>query len=70
MTEQPVVAEAAQRLGVTSAQIGLAWLLHHNSHILLIPGTADIAHLAANVAAGAIEFDESTMAELDTVPNG
>ncbi len=70
VTEQPVVAQAAQRLGVTSAQIGLAWLLHHNSHILLIPGTADIAHLAANVAAGAIEFDESTMAELDTVRNG
>ena len=70
VTGQPVVAEAAQRLGVTSAQIGLAWLLHHNSLILIIPGTADIAHLAANVAAGAIEFDECTMAELDTVPNG
>jgi aryl-alcohol dehydrogenase-like predicted oxidoreductase len=70
VTGQPVVAEAAQRLGVTSAQIGHAWLLHHNSLILIIPGTADIAHLAANVAAGAIEFDECTMAELDTVPNG
>jgi aryl-alcohol dehydrogenase-like predicted oxidoreductase len=64
--EQPAVVAAAKRLGVTPAQIGLAWLLHHDSHILLIPGTADIAHLGVNVAAGAIELDQSTMTELDT----
>jgi pyridoxine 4-dehydrogenase len=69
VTEQPVVVAAATRLGVTPAQVGLAWLLHHQPNILLIPGTADITHLAANVAAGDIEFDESTLAALDAVPN-
>ena len=67
VTEQPVVAAAATRLGVTPAQVGLAWLLHHSPNILLIPGTADIAHLDTNVAAGTIEFDEATMAALDAV---
>jgi len=67
---QPVVVQAATRLGMTPSQIGLAWLLQHESNILLIPGTADIAHLDANVAAGAIEFDEATMAALDAVANG
>jgi pyridoxine 4-dehydrogenase len=70
VTEQPVVVQAATRLGMTPSQIGLAWLLQHESNILLIPGTADIAHLDANVAAGAIEFDEATMAALDAVANG
>ena len=70
VTDQPVVVAAATRLGVTPAQIGLAWLLHHRPNILLIPGTADIAHLAANLAAGGIELDGTTMAALDAVPNG
>ncbi len=69
VTEQPLVVQAATRLGVTPAQIGLAWLLHHKSNILLIPGTADITHLEANVAAGAIDLDQATMATLDVAPN-
>lgn len=70
VTEQPAVIEAATRLGVTPSQIGLAWLLRHKPNILLIPGTADIAHLDANVAAAAIELDELTMDALDAVRNG
>ena len=70
VAEQPVVTAAAKRLGVTPAQIGLAWLLHHKPNILLIPGTADITHLEANVAAGSIELDDATMDALDAVRNG
>jgi pyridoxine 4-dehydrogenase len=70
VTEQPAVTAAAKRLGVTPAQVGLAWLLHHKPNILLIPGTADIAHLHANVAAGSVELDEATLAALDAVSNG
>lgn len=69
VTEQPVVVHAAVRLGVTPSQIGLAWLLHHDSNILLIPGTADMTHLEANVAAGSIDLDQATMAALDAAPN-
>jgi aryl-alcohol dehydrogenase-like predicted oxidoreductase len=35
--------------------------------VLLIPGTADAAHLEANVAAGQIVLDAPTLATLDAV---
>lgn len=67
VTDEQVVRDAAESLGITPAQIGLSWLLHHDSNVLLIPGTADIGHLEANVAAGAITLDESTLDTLDAV---
>ncbi|MEU1184194.1 aldo/keto reductase [Streptomyces sp. NPDC005820] len=66
-TEEPAVHAAAESLGVTPAQIGLAWLLHHAPNVLLIPGTADAAHLEANMAAGRITLDTATLAALDAV---
>lgn len=59
VTDDPAVIDAAEALGRTPAQIGLAWLLHHAPNILLIPGTASIAHLEANMAAGDISLDNS-----------
>nr|WP_308222376.1 aldo/keto reductase [Frankia sp. AgB32] len=47
------------------AQVGLAWLLHHAPNVLLIPGTADPEHLMANVAAGSVSLDSTTLAALD-----
>ncbi len=67
VTEEPAVRAAAGSLGVTPAQVGLAWLLHHAPNVLLIPGTADAAHLAANMAASKIAFDDATLATLDAV---
>jgi pyridoxine 4-dehydrogenase len=65
VTEHPAVVEAARRLGATPAQVGLAWLLAHYDNTLLIPGTADPAHLAENVAAGDVRLDAEAMAALD-----
>ncbi|TLP66379.1 aldo/keto reductase [Microbispora triticiradicis] len=67
VAEEPVVHTVAESLGVTPAQVGLAWLLHHAPNVLLIPGTADPGHLEANMAAGEIAFDEATLAVLDAV---
>lgn len=67
VSDAPAVTAAAQSLGRTPAQIGLAWLLHHAPHTLLIPGTADAGHLEANIAAGTVEFDDATLAALDAV---
>ncbi|MEE4544801.1 aldo/keto reductase [Streptomyces sp. V4-01] len=67
VTDEPAVVSAARSLGATPAQIGLSWLLHHAPNVLLIPGTADAAHLEANVAAGAIALDGATLAALDAV---
>ncbi|MEU8194370.1 aldo/keto reductase [Microbispora amethystogenes] len=67
LTDEPAVHAVAESLGVTPAQVGLAWLLHHAPNVLLIPGTADFAHLEANMAVGNITFDDATRAALDAV---
>ncbi|GAB2842994.1 aldo/keto reductase [Actinoallomurus bryophytorum] len=68
VTDEPAVVAAAQSLGRTPAQVGLAWLLHHAPNVLLIPGTTNAEHLQANAAAGAIVLDDATQATLDAVP--
>ncbi|MFL1379186.1 aldo/keto reductase [Nocardiopsis protaetiae] len=68
VTDEPAVQRAARALDATPAQIGLAWLLHHDHHMLLIPGTATLAHLEANTAAGDIRLDPDTLDALDAVP--
>ncbi|MFS7873128.1 aldo/keto reductase [Streptomyces asiaticus] len=67
VTEDPAVHAVAESLGVTPSQVGLAWLLHHAPNVLLIPGTADAAHLEANMAVGEITFDAATLATLDAI---
>ncbi len=65
VTEHPTVLAAAAARGVTPAQVGLAWLLAHDPHILLIPGTSRVIHLEENVAAAGVQLDAATMAVLD-----
>jgi pyridoxine 4-dehydrogenase len=62
-----VVAGIAARLGVTPAQVGLAWLLAHAPNLLLIAGTSSLAHLEENVAVGEIELDADDVAALDRI---
>jgi len=66
-TDEPTVHAVAESLGVTPSQIGLAWLLHHAPNVLLIPGTANPAHLEANTAVGGITLDAATLATLDAI---
>ncbi|MGW7620347.1 aldo/keto reductase [Streptomyces antimycoticus] len=67
VTDEPAVLAVAESLGVTPSQIGLAWLLHHAPNVLLIPGTANAAHLEANMAVSEITFDAVTLATLDAI---
>ncbi|MDL4815070.1 aldo/keto reductase [Actinomadura opuntiae] len=67
VTEEPTVHAVAESLGATPSQVGLAWLLHHAPNVLLIPGTADAAHLEANMAAGEITFGDADRTALDAV---
>lgn len=57
----PVVTDTAVRLGITPAQVALAWLLHISPTVLLIPGTSSLAHLEENLAVGDIELDAATL---------
>ena len=61
VTEHPAVLAAATALGATPAQVGLAWLLAHDSHVLVIPGTSSLAHLADSVATAHVHLDPETM---------
>jgi len=51
----PVVT-AARRLGVTSRQVALSWLLGRSPQILPIPGSGSPGHVAENVAAASVEL--------------
>jgi len=67
VADQQVVRDAAEALGVSAVQVGLAWHLAHYEHTLLIAGTADPAHLAENIAAGSVRLDAETKAALDAI---
>jgi pyridoxine 4-dehydrogenase len=61
----PTVAAIAAGLGATPAQVALAWLLAHYDDTLLIPGTANPAHLAENIAAGSLRLSAASITALD-----
>ncbi len=65
VTEHPAVLAAAATQGASPAQVCLAWLLGHDPHILLIPGTASLKHLNENVATADVRLDADTTAQLD-----
>ena len=54
----------AQKLGVTTAQVALAWVL--SKGVVPIPGTRHIRHLEANWAANQLVLDEADIAELES----
>jgi pyridoxine 4-dehydrogenase len=63
--EAPAVRQTAARLGVTTAQVALAWLLAQAPLVLLIPGTSSLEHLEENLAAADVVLDEEALAVLD-----
>jgi aryl-alcohol dehydrogenase-like predicted oxidoreductase len=67
VTEHPAVLAAAAAQGATPVQVCLAWLLGHDPHILLIPGTSSLKHLTENVAAADVRLDADTTAQLDSL---
>ncbi|MGO4632630.1 aldo/keto reductase [Streptomyces sp. 2RAF24] len=62
--EPEAILAVAREHGATPAQIRLAWTLHQGPHLLAIPGTGDLGHLAANVAAGALRLTEENLTRL------
>jgi pyridoxine 4-dehydrogenase len=64
VTDNPAVTAIAAEVGATPAQAGLAWLLSYYDRTLLIPGTSDPAHLAENIAAGAVRLPPAAVAAL------
>ena len=67
LAADPAVARVAARHDATPSQVALAWLLHRDEHILLIPGTSSIAHLEENLAAAGLALDADDLDVLDGV---
>ncbi|MDQ0867552.1 pyridoxine 4-dehydrogenase [Arthrobacter sp. V1I9] len=57
--------EAAKRLGATTSQVALAWLLRRSPVMMPIPGTGSLEHLEENMAAAGVTLDDDTYAELE-----
>ena len=60
-----VLSDIARRLGASTSQVALAWVLKRSPVMLPIPGTGDPAHLADNVAAAALQLSDADFATLD-----
>jgi pyridoxine 4-dehydrogenase len=54
----------AKRLGVSPAQLSIAWLLARSPVMLPIPGTSKVSHLEENVGSVHVALDDATLAEL------
>lgn len=58
------VKAIAERKGITSGQLALAWVLAQGNDIVPIPGTKRQEYLKENIAAGVATISESEMAEI------
>jgi aryl-alcohol dehydrogenase-like predicted oxidoreductase len=65
LAADPAVARVAARHRAAPSQVALAWLLHRDKRILLIPGTSSIDHLEENLGAARLTLDAEDIAVLD-----
>ena len=68
--QSTTLSRIAQRLGATTMQVALAWLLQRSPNLLLIPGTSSVAHLRENLAAVDLQLPADLVAELDGIAGG
>ena len=61
------LADIATRLGATSAQVALAWLLAQKPWIVPIPGTRKLPRLVENLGAAQVELSADVLQEIADV---
>ena len=57
----------AERMGLTPAQLALAWNVHQPGVTSAIAGSRRADHVRQNAAAGDLELDAATLAELEAL---
>ncbi|CAB3804314.1 aldo/keto reductase [Paraburkholderia fynbosensis] len=62
-----VLSDIAERLGLTTSQVALAWILKRSPVMLPIPGTSRVKHLEQNVAAAAVPLAKADFDALEKV---
>ena len=61
--------QIARRVGISKAQLALAWVLAQGEDIVVIPGTTKTDHLEENFQAASVQLDQDTVAELNKLIN-
>jgi aryl-alcohol dehydrogenase-like predicted oxidoreductase len=61
------ILPVAERIGCTLSQLALAWNIHQPGVTAAIAGSRNPSHVRANAAAGDIELDGATLAELNAL---
>ncbi len=65
------LGELASELGITSAQLALAWLYAQGTDIIPIPGTKRVKYLEANAAAASIALAPAALERIAAIaPKG
>lgn len=59
------IRNLAEVLGLTPAQLALAWLLHQDDHVVAIPGSRTPDHIRENAEAADVILHPDTLATLD-----
>jgi pyridoxine 4-dehydrogenase len=67
LTDHDDVRSVAQRHGVSTAAVRIAWTLKRSPNVLVIPGTGSLQHLEDNVAAGSLHLSDDDVALLGAV---
>jgi pyridoxine 4-dehydrogenase len=65
--QSETLTKVATRIGASTQQVALAWLLQRSATTVLIPGTSSVAHLRENFAAAALILPDDAIAELSTI---
>ena len=65
--QSSTLSAVAQDRGATPMQVALAWLLRRSPNVVLIPGTASLAHLRENLAAAELDLPDEALVKLDGV---
>jgi pyridoxine 4-dehydrogenase len=67
LPEPEAVTAVAREHGATPAQVRLAWTLAQGPHVLAIPGTSNLQHLAENLATATLELTRDDMQSLAAI---
>lgn len=64
LADHPALRDVARRLGVTAAQVALAWTLRRRD-VVAIPKASSIGHVEENRRAAELQFDDGDLQRLD-----
>jgi aryl-alcohol dehydrogenase-like predicted oxidoreductase len=62
------VRSAAERAGLTPAQVAIAWVIAQGPQVVPIPGTKRLRYLEENAAAGEVDLSAADIAALERLP--